>query len=469
VIVIGAGPAGLTTAYELTRSGIPCTVLEASGEIGGISRTVVHGGYRFDLGGHRFFSKSDDIERMWDDMAPEPLLVRPRLSRIYYEGKFYDYPLRLGNALRNMGPARSVQVAASYLSARFRRAAPDDNFEEWVSRRFGRKLYEMFFKSYTEKVWGIPCTEISADWAAQRIRDLSLWKAVRNAILSGKGNTVTTLIDRFRYPALGPGSLWESCARKCVDAGAELHLSHRVVSIERDSSGQVCGLVADVGGEGLRRFPASHVVSSMPIRDLVGALDAVPDQISERAQGLGYRGFILVALMLDVADTFPDNWIYIHEPGVRVGRSQNFKNWSPAMVPDGATTCLGMEYFADPGDDLWTMADEDLIDLADREVRDVGLVTSGRRIDGAVVRVPDAYPMYAREHNRFFTPVREWLDSIPNLYCVGRNGQHRYNNMDHSMLTGIGAARSILTGSREALWDVNVDAEYHEEDASSQE
>ncbi len=462
-VVIGAGPAGLTCAYELARNGVKPLVLEAGDDVGGISRTVEHRGYRFDLGGHRFFSKSEEIERLWDEIAREPLLVRPRLSRIFYDGKFYYYPLRPFNALANAGPVNALAILASYARARLAPIQPEDSFEVWVTNRFGRRLYEMFFKSYTEKVWGIPCSEISAEWAAQRIKGLSLGKAVLNALSGGKGNTVKTLIDRFRYPPLGPGQLWNDCAFRAKEAGATVEMNARVVGIRPEDG--VFVLTAHTAS-GRREVRAEHVVSSMPIRDLVAAFDGVPAGVKERAAELRYRGFIMVAVALDEPDLFPDNWVYIHSPEVRVGRVQNFGNWSERMVPDPGTSCLGMEYFADPGDDLWTMDDEDLAALAVQEVSAIGLVKRGKPLLHKVVRVPDAYPVYETDQDAFMAPLREWLDAVPGLWCIGRNGQHRYNNMDHAMMTGLLAARSIIDGQPRDVWSVNTDAEYHEESGS---
>lgn len=459
-VVIGAGPAGLTCAYELSRNGTAPLVLEAGDDVGGISRTVEYHGYRFDLGGHRFFSKSEEIELLWDEIAREPLLVRPRLSRIFYDGKFYYYPLRPLNALANAGPVNALAILASYARARMSPIRPEDSFEAWVTNRFGRRLYEMFFKSYTEKVWGIPCSEISAEWAAQRIKGLSLGKAVLNALSGGKGSTVKTLIDRFRYPPLGPGQLWNDCAARAEQSGAVIEKNARVVRVRREHG--VFVVTADTA-TGPKEFRAQHVVSSMPIRDLVAAFDGVPEGVTERARALRYRGFIMVAVVLDEPGLFPDNWVYIHSPEVRVGRVQNFGNWSERMVPDPKTSCLGMEYFADPGDDLWTMDDEDLAALAVQEVRAIGLVKKGEPLLHKVVRVPDAYPVYEADHDAFMAPLREWLDSVPGLWCVGRNGQHRYNNMDHAMMTGLLAARSIIDGKPRDVWAVNTDAEYHEE------
>jgi protoporphyrinogen oxidase len=462
VAVVGAGPAGLTTAYQLAGRDVEVVVFEAADVVGGISRTVEHQGYRFDLGGHRFFSRSAEVEALWDEMADEPLLVRPRLSRIFYGGRFYDYPLRLGNVVRNLGPRASAAAVLSYAHARVSPPPDDGSLESWVTRRFGRRLYETFFRSYTEKVWGMPCSQISAEWAAQRIRGLSLSQALAGALLPSRRRRVTTLIDRFRYPSLGPGQLWESCAARAQEKGAEIRLGERVVGFEGADGavGAVRTLCSD-GGE--RVCEVDHVLSSMALSDLVPAIPWAPPAVRDSAARLRYRGLVLVVAVYDACDLFPDNWVYVHSPAVQVGRVQNFGNWSAAMVPDPRTSCLGMEYFADPGDELWSQPDDRLLERAVSEVADIGLVRRGRFVTGTVVRVPGAYPVYSRRHETEFAPLRDWLRSLAGLTCIGRSGQHRYNNMDHSMMTALLAVRNLVDGGRFDVWDVNADAEYHEE------
>lgn len=462
VVIVGAGPAGLTAAFELSKHGIRGTILEAENQVGGISKTVEANGFRFDLGGHRFFSKSAEIERMWDEMLSEPMQTRPRMSRIYYNNKFYDYPLKASNALRNMGLVTAASCMASYALARMRPIPDPKSFEEWVTNQFGAKLYFMFFKTYTEKVWGIPCSRIGADWAAQRIKGLSLGEAVRNAIFGQKkGALVKTLIEEFRYPRLGPGQLWEDCASKVQSSGWELKMDTRAVGVKL-ADGRATAAISE-GPDGTRaEMACSHVVSSMPLRTLVRGIEPAPgEDVIAAANALAYRDFLTVAVVLDAADLFPDNWIYVHSPEVKLGRIQNYRNWSPDMVPDPTKTCLGLEYFCNEGDELWNSPDDALIELGYSELTKIKLAR-GKLIEGHVVRSPKAYPVYDTGYGERLSVVRRWASSVQGLYCVGRNGQHRYNNMDHSMMTALIAARNIALGESRDPWAVNEDAEYHE-------
>ena len=466
-VVIGAGPAGLTAAYTLAGHGVPCTVLEVDSVVGGLARTVERDGWRFDIGGHRFFTKAKAVEDLWFELlGEENLLLRPRMSRIYYRGEMFEYPLRAFNALHGLGVVEAVRCFMSYLWVKAHPPRDQEYIEGWTAARFGWRLYRMFFKTYTEKVWGMPATQIKADWAAQRIKNLSLMKAMLNALLpKRKGTEVTSLIEEFRYPKLGPGMMWEFARAKVNDAGSEVIMRAPVTTIHRHG-GRAVAVTAQVGGEPLR-FPATHVVSSMPLSEMVQAIKPpAPDHVLEAAAGLRYRDFLTVALIVPLDCGFPDNWIYIHDPEVKVGRIQNFGSWSPFMVKDGKT-CLGLEYFVTEGDPLWTMRDDELIDLATRETASLKLVDGGRVECGYVVRMPKAYPLYDDGYKERIAIIRTWLEShMPNVYPVGRNGMHRYNNQDHSMLTAMLAVENIL-GARHDIWAVNVDETYIEEDRSS--
>ena len=459
-VVIGAGPAGLTTAYELAKVGIRSTTFEQGSKVGGIARTETYKGYRFDIGGHRFFTKVREVEQLWREVLGDDFIKVPRLSRIYYDGKFFNYPLEPYDALSNLGILNSASILYSYFKAKLHPYPTEDNLEQWVVNRFGERLYKTFFKTYTEKVWGIPCDQIHAEWAAQRIKGLSLRKAAMNAVF-GTNNT-KTLIKEFDYPILGPGMMWERFQTLLNQQDCPVHLMTKVTRIRRIGSWiqsidiQQNGKTRSVSGE--------HFISSMPLTALVRQLDPpAPEYVLHAANRLSYRDFLIVSLIIDEEHLFPDNWIYIHSPEFKVGRIQNFKNWSPAMVPDLSKTCLGMEYFCNQNDGLWSMADRDLIDLASAEVFNLGLIENRDRIqDGVVIRQPKAYPVYDEEYRRHVEVIRDYLSTFENLQTVGRNGMHRYNNQDHSMLTGILAAKNIL-GESHDLWNVNTERSYYEE------
>ncbi|MGC8641249.1 MAG: NAD(P)/FAD-dependent oxidoreductase [Isosphaeraceae bacterium] len=467
-VIAGGGPAGLTGAYELARHGQTAVVLETDPRlVGGISRTDEYKGYRFDIGGHRFFSKSSEINALWREILGDEFITRSRLSRIYYDHKFFHYPLKPVDALWKLGPWRATRILLSYLKARARPVRPERTFEDWVVNRFGRVLFEIFFKSYTEKLWGMPTSEISCDWAAQRIKGLSLTKAVTSALLGGlkskKGEVIKTLIDEFQYPRLGPGQMWERVRDRVREQGGAVHLDRKVVRIEHDGSAVTAFVAVDSRGK-LTRYLGSHFLSTMPLRELIRALDPPPPpEVLAAAGSLRYRDFLTVVLIVDRPETFPDTWIYIHEPNVRVGRIQNFKNWSPEMVPDPSQSSLGLEYFCFEGDDLWTRSDADLLALGRREIEEIGLVAASEVVDGCVVRMPKAYPVYDDEYQRHLEVIRRWLVGLANLELAGRNGMHKYNNQDHSMMTALLAARNILGLGRYDTWKVNTDAEYHEE------
>jgi len=466
-VIGGGGPAGLTAAYELTKHGKSCVVLEADERlVGGISRTDQYKGYRFDIGGHRFFSKSSEINQLWREILGEAFLKRSRLSRIYYDRKFFHYPLRPADALWKLGMVRSIRIVSSYIKARLAPIRPERSVEDWVVNRFGRELFGIFFKSYTEKVWGMPTSAISADWAAQRIKDLSLTRAVAAAIFGfvGKrrGEVIKTLIDEFHYPRLGPGQMWEVARDKIRDQGGAVHLDRRVIEVEHNGSAIVSFLAVDRQGR-KTRYVGNHFLSTLPVRDLIRAMSpAAPAAVLHAAESLNYRDFLTVVLIVDRAETFPDNWIYIHEPKVRLGRIQNFKNWSPHLVPDPSKTSLGLEYFCFEGDDLWTKSDLELVELGRCEIAEIGLVLPAEVIDGCVVRMPKAYPVYDDVYQNHLAVIRHWLKGFGNLELAGRNGMHKYNNQDHSMMTALLAARNILGVGHFDTWKVNTDAEYHE-------
>lgn len=459
-VVIGGGPAGLTAAYELSKKGKKSVVLEKGDRVGGISRTETYKGYRFDIGGHRFFTKVGEVEQLWHEVLGGEFIKVPRMSRIYYQNKFFSYPLEPYNALSNLGLINSILIMWSYCKAKLRPAPVEENFEQWVSNRFGKRLYETFFKTYTEKVWGIPCTEIRADWAAQRIKGLSLKKAVINAFFGS--NDTKTLIKEFNYPKFGPGQMWERFQEILDSKDSPVHLNTEVIKICRN--GYRISSVTIKQNRQTKEIAADHFVSSMPVSALLKRLDpAPPEAVLKAAKSLKYRDFLIVSLVIDRAELFPDNWIYIHSPEFKVGRIQNFKNWSQAMVPDQTKTCLGMEYFCNEGDPLWQMSDSKLIELASHEVKALGLVDPEVAIeDGTVIRQYKAYPVYDDEYRRHVAIIQEYIERFENLQTVGRNGMHRYNNSDHSALTGLLAAKNIL-GEKHNLWKVNVERSYHEE------
>ncbi len=467
--VIGAGPAGLTAAFELNKLGVKSTVLESDDIVGGISRTVNYRGYRFDIGGHRFFSKVELVNQLWNEILGEDFLLRPRMSRIHYRGHFFDYPLKAINALTGLGPVESAMVCLSYAKAKFFPSREESTFEQWVSNRFGYRLYQIFFKTYTEKVWGIPCTEISADWAAQRIKNLSLKEAIRNALFptsGGKtkdGQVITTLIDQFHYPRFGPGMMWERCEQLLAQSGNPTHRGIRVDRI-RHRSGRVEAVYGVKDGGERVEFGGDHFISSMPMREMIAAMDPPPPpEVLKAADSLRYRDYLTVVLIAERDEIFPDNWIYIHSPEVKMGRVQNYKNWSPYMVPDAKRTSLGLEYFLWDKDEEWRWPNERLIELGIRECAQIGLAQPNEIVDGTVVRMPKAYPVYDQEYQGHVETIRRWLETLENFQTVGRNGLHRYNNQDHSMVTAVYAARNIV-GEKLDVWAVNTEMEYHEED-----
>jgi protoporphyrinogen oxidase len=515
-VIAGAGPAGLTAALELLRrSDITPIVIEADSQVGGISKTINYRGNRMDLGGHRFFSKSDWVMRWWQEILPlaegqsEPtramrihyqgqsrdlmpealapassdavMLVRQRLSRIFYRRRFFDYPLTLNaSTVNNLGLVEALKIGLSYGHAQLKTRSPEITLEDFLINRFGARLYRTFFKDYTEKVWGVPCEEISAEWGAQRIKGLSVAKAIAHALTSpfrsssdaAQKRTETSLIERFLYPKFGPGQMWEEVARRVTALGGTIHLRHRVVDIERVADKIVSAEVLDETGGEVRRVPCDYFISTMPVKELVPMLRPDDMQIAQIAADLPYRSLMTAGLLLRSmrgCPAPPDNWIYIQEPDVRIGRLQIFNNWSPALVADPETVWLGLEYFCDQGDDLWTMEDAQFLDFAIGELEKIGLIERKDVIDGTIARVPSAYPAYFGAYNQF-GDLRAFLDQFSNLYPIGRNGMHRYNNQDHSMLTANAAIDSITRKvPKQDIWNINTEESYHEEAVVSDE
>jgi protoporphyrinogen oxidase len=511
-LIAGAGPAGLTAALELLRrTDVRPIVIEADSQVGGISKTINYRGNRMDLGGHRFFSKSDWVMDWWQSILPveagtdpqaltyhgrshafvpaststdpdKVMMVRPRLSRIYYRRKFFDYPLKLSRqTFANLGPLYTAQIGASYVWARLAPRRQQRTLADFLYNRFGDKLYRTFFKDYTEKVWGVPCEEISAEWGAQRIKGLSISRAVIHALRrpfqregTRQKGVETSLIERFLYPKFGPGQMWEEVAEKVKQQGGELHLRQRVVDIQRDNERIVSATVQDQHGS-TRIIPCDYFLSTMPIKELARQLRPVDAEVLRVSDALPYRDFMTAGLLVKrmkptrtagalTSNGMPaDNWIYIQEPDVKLGRLQIFNNWSPALVADANTIWLGLEYFCNEGDDLWSMQDPAFLDFAAKELEKIGLIDREDVLDGTVVRVPKAYPAYFGEYQHI-NRVRSWLDGFPNLFPVGRNGMHCYNNQDHSMLAAKAAVDCIAEGStdKSALWAVNAEEEYHE-------
>jgi len=464
-IIVGGGPAGLAAAYELIKKGTQPIILEKADKVGGLARTETCQGYFFDIGGHRFFSKIDQINSLWQEILGENFLTVPRLSRIYYKGRFFNYPLGFFNALYNLGVIESFLVLLSYLKSHFRPYRQEETFEQWVSNRFGKRLYKTFFQTYTEKVWGIPCNAIRADWAAQRIKGLTLAAAVANAVFGNQ--KAKSLISEFAYPLRGPGMMWLRFQQAVEAGGGQVRLNSEVISIRRNDG--LLQSVRWIEDNEIKEVAVRNVISSMPVTSLVAKLNPQPsDVVLAAASSLSYRAIILVGLIVDKKDLFPDQWIYIHSSAVRVGRIQNFKNWSAAMAPDSQRTNIGMEYFCNEGDDIWTMSDAQLIDMACQELAALGLSEVDNFIDGFVVRQPKAYPVYDSEYSAHLKVIKEFLGTISNLQTIGRNGMFRYNNMDHSMATGIQAAQNIA-GAHHNLWQINEEEAYLEEDKKSRD
>ena len=460
VVIIGGGPAGLTAAYELSKHNLSPIVLEQYDKVGGLSRTENYKGYYFDLGGHRFYTKSQEVNRMWFEILGNDFLPRPRLSRIFYKDKFFFYPLKALDTLAGLGIWQSILIMLSFIKWQIWPHQREDTFEQWVTNRFGKRLFEIFFKTYTEKVWGIPCSELKAEWAAQRIRDLSFKSALLSMFVKPK-KTVKTLIEEFHYPRLGPGMLWNQVKEEIERRNGVVQLNSAVTRVHLSGDCIDYVVVSRNGQEEI--ISGSEFISSMPISEFVKRIDSVPTEVLEAANKLRYRDFLTVCLIVDQPDLFMDNWIYIHSPEVKVGRIQNFKNWSAEMVPIPSKTSLGLEYFCNKGDDLWNTPDVDLIELGIQELDRIGLVKAGDVEDGCVIRVPQAYPVYDSEYHDYLQILKKYVGGLKNFQTIGRNGLHRYNNQDHSMMTAMLAVRNLVLGEKNDLWKVNSDREYLEE------
>ena len=459
-VVIGGGPAGLAAGTELLRQGVRPLVLEGDEIIGGISRTQCYKGYHFDMGGHRFYTKSKEVRDFWQETLKEEFLVRPRLSRILYDGKFFKYPPEPIDAMMGLGLRESTKVILSYVRWKIFPYRDVQTFEQWVTNAFGKRLFEIFFKTYTEKVWGMSCDELRAEWAAQRIQGMSLKTVIMNFFNGGKPKA-KSLIEEFHYPRLGPGMMWTQCAEKIVEQGGEVKLRTRASRIVH-SEGRVRQVVASTS-LGDITYDVSSVFSSMPITHLIAQMDPpAPVAVQNAAKTLRYRDFLTVCLIVDKEHLFDDNWIYIHEEKVKVGRIQCYKNWSEEMVPDPTKTSLGLEYFCNEGDDLWTMNDDDLVKLAMEELESIGLADAADVLDGCVYRMPKSYPVYDEDYAEALNCIKAYLDGFENLVSIGRNGMHRYNNQDHSMLTGIHAVRNIYQGQSVDIWKINGEDDYIE-------
>jgi protoporphyrinogen oxidase len=459
LVVIGAGPAGLTAAHEAICQGLRPIVLEKADRVGGLARTETYKGYRFDIGGHRFYTKVNEVQCLWQEMLGKDFPTMARLSRIYYQGRFFNYPLDPFNALSNLGLIESFLILLSYVKMQLRPLPKEETFEQWVTNRFGHRLFKTFFQTYTEKVWGIPCHQIQADWAAQRIKGLSLTAAVSDALFGA--NNAKSLIKEFQYPSLGPGLMWQRFQGWIERHGGQVSLNTEAIRVRREGD-RIQGIIA-LEDEKTWEVPGEQFISSMPLSKLITQLHPpAPAAVLHAAEQLKYRAFVIVGLIVDRAELFPDNWIYIHNPEVQVGRIQNFKNWSAAMVPDPDRTSLGMEYFCNEGDETWMMSDAELIRLAARELESLELARVGDVVDGVVFRQPKAYPVYDREYRKHVQVIQRFLATVDNLQTIGRNGMHRYNNMDHSMLTGVLAVRNLL-GEGHDLWQVNTESSYYEQ------
>ncbi len=464
VMIIGAGPGGLTAAFELAKRKISSVIIEKDEVVGGIARTVNFKGYYFDIGGHRFFTKIPRVMAMWQEILGKDFLKRPRLSRIYYKKKFFYYPIRPFDVFKKLGPKESVLVILSFLISQIKKRPQEDSLEDYIINHFGQRLYQTFFKSYTEKVWGRPCSQIKAEWAAQRIKGLNFFSLLKTALFGNRGNKIKTLIEEFYYPRFGPGEMWQRTQMLIEKSGyGKIFFESTPTAIVHDGKKVKAVKVnhKQSGRQSLRQVDA--LISSMPLRELVSIFEpSLSEEVRKAALSLNYRDFIMVALIINRRDIFPDNWIYIHEPKIAVGRIQNFKNWSPEMTPDQTKTSLGLEYFCNKGDSLWVKSDQEIIELAEENLEQIGLAKKEEVISGQIVRMEKTYPVYDEAYEKALPILRKTLVNFTNLYPIGRNGMHRYNNQDHAMYTAMLAIENYL-GAHHDLWQVNVDRVYHEE------
>ena len=463
VIIIGAGPAGLAAADKLCDYQIKPVILEKGSSAGGISRTIKYKRYYFDIGPHRFFTKNTSVFNWWQAVLKEDLLKKPRYTRIYYKGTFFSYPISIANVLFNLRFFSALLIVFSYLKSRIFRHQKEDSLEKWVTNRFGRRLYQIFFKDYTEKLWGIPCAQISADWATQRIKGLSLSAAVRNAIFNDRNDSIKSLVKEFYYPRLGAGMMYEAVAQRIIHKGGDLRFNSEVIEIKHDYNTVKALVLSNTQSGSPLEIAGTDFCSSMPLNLLVSRMNPRPPlEVLESCQRLHYRSLILAYLILDCRDVFKDNWIYINSPEIKAGRIQNYKNWTQDMVPDPDKTSLGMEYFCNEEDAFWKQDDQMLLSLAAEELERLKIARTKDIFDGFILRVPKTYPVYDSGYYHALTAIKNYISRFSNLQCIGRAGMFRYNNMDHSVLTGFLAAQNIL-GAKEDLWNVNTERSYHEE------
>lgn len=462
-VILGAGPAGLAAGLKLSEQGIPVIIIEKDNQVGGMSKTIKYKGYSFDLGPHRFFTKSPEILGFWKKLLGSEFLGVSRLTRIYYRKKFFNYPLKPINALFGLGLINSTGIFLSYIKSKIFPYKEEINFEQWVSNRFGKKLYRTFFKTYTEKLWGIPCTKIQAEWVAQRIKGLSLRTAIKNAFFPDKSGKIKTLVEEFYYPKHGAGSMYKKMAEEIEAKSNKIILGHKVAKINLQNY-KIKSVTIKNLAEEEDEITGDNFISSIPITALVKKLfPKVPKKVFEAASRLKYRSTIFINLVIDCPPPFPDNWIYVHEPATKMLRLTSVANFSPHMLKDKDKTALALEYVCNEGGRFWKAKDRDLIKLGIGDLKKIGLIKKGKLIDGFVVRVPKTYPVYNQDYLKNLKIIRSYLKKISNLQLIGRYGMFKYNNMDHSIMTGFAAAENILENAKKDIWKINTDEEYHEQ------